>query len=525
LRIGACADHDFRLMSPGTGPLFLRRPASAARRCAALLAAALLSGCASLIEAVVDAQLEKYFEDVPPPPALQHPLARLPFSEYWTGIVFNGEKIGFTRLSVGRGAGGRYEIRSEASFALRFLGIEKKVNLRAHDVVGEDLSLERFDYAYVIDGSEMKVAGRREGGALLATVVTGGQPVEQRLAVEGPLYPSSAIMLYPLLHGLAPGREYGFRVYSGELQAIADVTQRVLAYQKSRVFKGEAFKLQTSMRGQRVLTWIDGQGRPVFELSQGGVMIAALEDEDKAKRYVALAALNKKESLVDFSIVRPDRPVARPRAVSAMRVAIAGPGETPPSDGAQRCERTAQEIVCEIGRAGPVPAAAPPPARYLAPSVTVQSNDPSIRRTAESIVAGAGSDAERVARIVRWMDANVEKAPLDVFSALDVLEKRKAECQGHAYLYSALARAAGIPTRIANGLAYSEQLEGFLYHSWTESWVDGRWVAIDPTFGQAAADATHVKLLEGETLADLMPLLDLVGKLRIRVLSVEHDAR
>jgi hypothetical protein len=45
---------------------------------------------------------------------------------------------------------------------------------------------------------------------------------------------------------------------------------------------------------------------------------------------------------------------------------------------------------------------------------------------------------------------------------------------------------------------------------------------VDPTFGQAAADATHIKLVEGENLADLIPLTDWVGKVKIRVLDVEH---
>jgi transglutaminase-like putative cysteine protease len=85
-----------------------------------------------------------------------------------------------------------------------------------------------------------------------------------------------------------------------------------------------------------------------------------------------------------------------------------------------------------------------------------------------------------------------------------------------------MARAIGIPTRVVNGLAYSEQLQGFLFHSWAESFVEGRWVAVDPTFGQSVADATHIKLLEGEALADLLPLIDWVGKLKIRVLALEH---
>ena len=129
---------------------------------------------------------------------------------------------------------------------------------------------------------------------------------------------------------------------------------------------------------------------------------------------------------------------------------------------------------------------------------------------------------ERIKRLVAWIDQNIEKAPIDVFSALDAFQQKKAECQGHAYLYTAMARAIGIPTRVVNGLAYSGQLQGFLFHSWAESLVEGRWVAVDPTFGQSVADATHIKLLEGESLAELLPLIDWVGKIKLRVLALEH---
>jgi transglutaminase-like putative cysteine protease len=32
---------------------------------------------------------------------------------------------------------------------------------------------------------------------------------------------------------------------------------------------------------------------------------------------------------------------------------------------------------------------------------------------------------------------------VDAFSALDVLDAKRGECQGHAYLYAALMRAVG----------------------------------------------------------------------------------
>ena len=487
---------------------------------AALVGAVLLTlgGCAG-----------RYFRDAGPAPSIRHELASLPFSEYWTGIVFNGEKIGFTHFAIRKDAGTEnYEIRSEASFLLRFLGIEKKVHLKSRDVIGGDLTLVDFAYEYHMDGSELRLAGRRVGGELAATIVSGGRPTEQRLPVEGKLYPSSVIALYPVMHGLEIGREYSYQVYSGETQAVADVTQRITAYERSELFTGNAFKVETALRGQRVTTWVGPDGRPVFELALHGAMISFLEDSGSATRYLALASLNKNESLIEYSLVRPDRPIDNPRAVSALRVALSGADRLPPSDAWQRCTSGRQEIDCEIGRTlGARDSGAEPPpeqlrARYLQPSITVQSNDPSIRRLADAIVGSSAPQEERIARILRWLDHNIEKAPLDVFSALDVLQQRKAECQGHAYLYTALARAAGVPTRVENGLVYSEELRGFLYHSWAESLVGSRWQVVDPTFGQTAADATHIKLVEGENLADLMPLLDWVGKVKIRVLDVEH---
>jgi transglutaminase-like putative cysteine protease len=78
-----------------------------------------------------------------------------------------------------------------------------------------------------------------------------------------------------------------------------------------------------------------------------------------------------------------------------------------------------------------------------------------------------------------------------------------------------------MPARIVNGLAYSEAHGGFLYHSWNETWIAGRgWQPVDATFGQPRADATHLKLLEGETVGELAPLVSLVGRLRAPQVSV-----
>ena len=114
------------------------------------------------------------------------------------------------------------------------------------------------------------------------------------------------------------------------------------------------------------------------------------------------------------------------------------------------------------------------------------------------------------------MDANIDKRAVDAFTAVDVLRAGQAECQGHAYLLAALARAMGLPARVVNGIVYSLEHDGFLYHSWNEVWLpEEGWRAVDATFGQPVADATHVKLIEGEHPAELLPLVGMVGRTRI----------
>jgi transglutaminase-like putative cysteine protease len=208
-----------------------------------------------------------------------------------------------------------------------------------------------------------------------------------------------------------------------------------------------------------------------------------------------------------------------------MTVVITGTREPPVATGNQRCEPTEGGWLCKIsaGQDASAPAAAPA-SLYLQPSVAVPSDSRAIRDLARKIAGNATTPQEQIRRLLDWIHANIERAPVDSFSALDVLKSKQAECQGHAYLYTAFARALGIPTRVVNGVVYSEQFHGFLYHSWTESYVDGQWQAVDPTFAQPKADATHIVVVEGESAADLLPLIEWVGKVRIRILAMQPDA-
>ena len=111
----------------------------------------------------------------------------------------------------------------------------------------------------------------------------------------------------------------------------------------------------------------------------------------------------------------------------------------------------------------------------------------------------------------------MEKTFWDAVTALDALRERRGECQSHTYLFAALARATGIPTKIVNGLVYSEDYGGFLFHAWPEVFV-GEWRALDPTLGQDRLDATHIKLTENEREYPFK-MMAFVGQIAIEIVE------
>ena len=471
----------------------------------------LLSGCTS-----------QYFRDAGPSSAQpRYSLDNLPQPDYWTGIVFNGAKVGFSHTRVAPAGGGLYELHSEAVLSFRFLGVEKRVQVRSLDTVDGSARLERFAYHYVLDDTEQDVSGEFRDGRLRYEVSTGGRPPEHKEEIlTEALYPASALDFLPVLDGLRVGKVLRRLVFNGETQATTLAEQRILAYETSELFSGSAYKVQTDMLGLHSTTWIDARGLPVLELGMNGVIVSALEEERVAKSYLTSAAVNKDEAILSWSLIKTALPLSDPRRAQFMRFTLAKPEGTsvPPIDSRQTCSGRMRELVCEIDVARTTPERGDGPAALL-PSATVQSRDPIVRKLAQTIAGKHPSTEEKIDSVLSWLDRNIAKEAIDTFSALDVLDARRAECQGHAYLYAALMRALDVPTRVINGLVYSPEFGGFLYHTWAESLVDGGWRAVDPTFGQSRADATHIALVRGETLSDLTPLVDWVGNTRIEVLE------
>src|SRR3990172_3905429 len=118
----------------------------------------------------------------------------------------------------------------------------------------------------------------------------------------------------------------------------------------------------------------------------------------------------------------------------------------------------------------------------------IQSDHPKIQAAAHEAI-GSETDARLATeRLTRWVYRRLKKEyTVSLPDALTVLELKAGDCNEHTVLFTALARAAGIPTRMAAGVVYLN--DRFYYHAWPEVWL-GQGVGMDPTFGQGPADAT-----------------------------------
>ncbi len=488
-----------------------------------LFAAGLLPGC----QGNAPRRTAAVVPDLP----VRYTLSTLPFSEYWYGIRLSGKPAGYGHYRIQRDAP-YYLIQSQSVLQLRLMGKDKRITLRSQDRVSEDLQLREFDYSYNMDDSQQQVYGHIKSSRLYSKVINAAGVHEQVTDLSAPLYPSSGSLLYPLLRGLEPGAMYRYWIYDGESQRLESIEQQVV-FAGSRPPLAEAvYRVESQIQGNSIVAWMGADGTPLLEEASNGALEAfLLDNEQQALEYLALARQNTEETLLSFSRVRTAPAIVQPRQVIALEVEFSGMGDfrLPAPSQRQQCRREAQtgRVHCALALqegAGPSGLSPFPPdgaQPFLEHSPIIPSRHPELAALSSRLTDGLSSPQDRMQALVNWIDANIQDEASDVYTAMDVLKNRRAECQGQSFLYAALARAAGIPTRVVNGLVYSAAapLDGFLYHTWAQSWDGRRWYSIDPTFGQLPADATHIRLVDGESSSDVAPLAQIMGQIEARVVS------
>ena len=201
--------------------------------------------------------------------------------------------------------------------------------------------------------------------------------------------------------------------------------------------------------------------------------------------------------------------------------------------GEQRVRRTANGVelrIAPIGVATANTSESPPTSADSQPTDWLQSDAPEIRKLARAGAGDAKTPAaqmlalqEFVRRFIRNKDLSVGYA-----SALEVAKHPEGDCTEHAVLLAALGRALGIPTRVVDGLAYTDRYAGmdhvFVPHAWTQAWVGGHWQSFDSAL--LGFDAGHIALSTGD--GDpwrFFAGMDTLGRLRIDRIEAMQESK
>jgi len=136
---------------------------------------------------------------------------------------------------------------------------------------------------------------------------------------------------------------------------------------------------------------------------------------------------------------------------------------------------------------------------YLRPTAIIDSDHETIVAYAKDALIDAGQDpvikAVKLYYAVRdaiWYDPYLPFYRPDHYRASNVLKKGRAFCIGKATLLCALGRASNIPSRVGfadvrNHLATKQLIEFlgsdlFVYHGFTEFFLNGKWCKATPAF-------------------------------------------
>jgi transglutaminase-like putative cysteine protease len=142
----------------------------------------------------------------------------------------------------------------------------------------------------------------------------------------------------------------------------------------------------------------------------------------------------------------------------------------------------------------------------------IDSSDPDVQAFAQKMTAGAADAISRAVKLYYAVRDEILYDPYyadearSYFRASDCLRAKRGFCIPKAALLAAAARAVGIPARVAyadvrNHLSTKKLIELiggdlFIWHSFTELYLEGQWVKATPAFNLSLCTRFGVRPLE-----------------------------
>lgn len=453
------------------------------------------------------------------PPAA---LAAQDAEDAWMGIYMNGQKVGYSHSRLAPVEGG-YRLEETSFLRISVMDQVQTVHLGIDATTTKDFAVRGFAVTLDSGLGVFDVKGTVEGQTLRLRMGAGGESNEQNIPLSEPIYLPASARAHLRAEALTPGRTMTLRVFDPSAMEHQPLQMHVVG-REPLTLDGttvDTWKVRETFRGMETSVWLDESGH---SLREEGPMGMTVQREDAA-RAVSAGWGKDAFDLMGAIAVPVRHPIADPRHLARLTARMGGVGELPvPSDRRQ----SLRDGVLRVEREPTTAATYVLPYRdaewrgELQATPFLQVDHPRIQAKAREIVGGEIDPRRAAEQLRQWVFRELDKRPVaSIPNAVQVLDMGAGDCNEHAVLFAALARAIGLPARVVAGVVYADG--AFLYHAWDEVWLGGGWVSVDAAFDQMPADATHVKLVEGgpETHASLVTV---IGKLSLDPLPEQESA-
>jgi hypothetical protein len=426
-------------------------------------------------------------------------------AEQWFGLYFGGKKLGFARLTMRPPAAG------EPGGIV--WGIEGTLRTGGGGGRSSDVQIheERFydttpPYALV----QVVSRNRSPDGAVERVYTRAGDQMVVRQTLDGRAQPERRIpataetaMSFLDQNAVDPAS-----VRPGQSASVAELDLDAERDEHTTIKVVDVRTEQVSGIDTQVVvlsTITEGEQTPTETVvAAGPVVLTASMGEGVVFRWEEAA--HAQSDVIGFDMiadaVRVDRALGDPSGVRELHLVVGVPATFRLRDAPnQEVERRADGAleVALFSRPG-LPVLPAERNAALQPTPTIDSTEPTVRALAQAIAGDEPDPAARVAKLIEWTYRNLAKdLSTHIVTASQVAAHRAGDCTEHAILFVALARALGIPAREVSGLVYmGDQHQRFGWHAWAEVELDGRWVEVDPSWGEPVANATHLTLGVGD---------------------------
>jgi len=458
-------------------------------------------------------------QSTPPLESMLPSPTSLQAQEEWMGVYHQGQKVGYLQRQLTPTETG-YQWEEVWRMRMRVMDTPQTIHTQIRAETDQSFALTRFDFRLLSSGLTFRAHGEVKDHELHGEMITGSNTSPFSFPLLSPIYlPATTAMTFRNAV-LQPKEERRFSIFNPLSMKAETVTVTVVGPETLMIKEKEIPTTKVAERyGETTAhAWLDREGKVIKEEASLGMVLLREDQQD------ALGGGWQDSTPLDLvvsSAIPVERELPNPRMLTDLSLRLTSPIESLQFTFPPRQQQHDQLLT--VSKENPtalttytIPQTSPEFTADLAPTPFIQSTHPRLVAQARQIL-GEEHDALRATqRLLDWTYTEIEKTPtVSLPTALEVLDNKRGDCNEHAVLFTGLARAAGIPARVAAGVVY---LEGaFYYHAWSEVWL-GQWVAVDPTFQQMPADATHIKFVEGGP-EQHMALLKVIGQIKIEVVE------